>query len=96
MARRLRAGHQTGDFRAAFERGIDQALRRQFLDRLAIARKMFGLPPHRRLPGDAEPGEILVYGGLEFGPAARSIDVLDAQQQAPPAARARSKLSSAE
>ena len=42
---------------------------------------MLGLPPHRRLPGNAEPGEIFVDRGLEFRPAARRVDILDAQQE---------------
>ena len=49
---------------------------------------MLGLPPHRLLPGDAEPGEVLVDRRLVFRPAARRVDVLDAQQQ-PPAGGAR-------
>src|SRR5947207_14847069 len=46
---------------------------------------MRGLPPHRPLPGDAEPGEILIDRGLEFRPAAGRVDVLDPKQE--PAAR---------
>src|SRR5262249_54014041 len=40
-------------------------------------------PPHRLLPGDAEPGEVLVDRLLVFAPAARGVDVLDAQQKPP-------------
>src|SRR5882757_4538811 len=47
---------------------------------------MLGLPPHRRFPANPEPGEILVDRGLEFRPAARRIDILDAQQEAATAA----------
>jgi hypothetical protein len=39
------------------------------------------LPPHRRLPGDAEPGEVLVDRGLEFRSAPRRVDIFDPQQK---------------
>src|ERR1700709_1644850 len=42
---------------------------------------MLRLPPHRRFPGEAKPGEILVDRDLEFRPAARDVDILDAQQE---------------
>jgi hypothetical protein len=48
---------------------------------MAVFGQMVGLPPHRRLPGDAEPGEIFIDGGLEFRPAADGVDVLDAEQK---------------
>ena len=44
---------------------------------------MPGLAPHRLFPRDAEPGEVFVDRRLEFRPAARRVDVLDAQQEAP-------------
>jgi hypothetical protein len=49
---------------------------------------MLGLPPHRLLPGDFKPIQILIDRGLEFRPATRRVDVLDAEQQ-PPAGGAR-------
>src|SRR6266581_130428 len=42
---------------------------------------MRGLPPHRLLPDDPEPGQILVDRSLEFRPAAARIDVLDPEQE---------------
>ena len=56
---------------------------RSLCQRRAIVVEMLGLPPHRLLPVDAEPGEVLVDRRLELRPAARRVDVLDAQQQAP-------------
>ncbi len=44
---------------------------------------MLRLAPHRRFPGQAQPGEILIDRGLELRPAARRVDILDAQQEAP-------------
>jgi len=44
---------------------------------------MLALPPHRLLPGDAEPAEILVDRRLVVRPATGRVDVLDAQQQPP-------------
>src|SRR5262249_25125741 len=49
---------------------------------------MVRLPPHRRFPGKAEPGEVFIDRSLVFRPAARRIDILDAQQK-PSAALAR-------
>ena len=49
---------------------------------------MRALAPHRLLPGDAEPGQVVVDRLLVVRPAARRVDVLDAQQE-PPAGRAR-------
>jgi hypothetical protein len=43
---------------------------------------MFRLAPHRGLERDTEPRQILPHRRLEFRPAARRVDVLDAQQQA--------------
>jgi hypothetical protein len=42
---------------------------------------VFGLPPHRRFPGQAEPFEVFKYRSLEFRPAPRRVDVLDAEQK---------------
>src|SRR5216683_674953 len=42
---------------------------------------MLGLPAHRLLPLQIEPGEVLIDRGLVFRPAARGVDVLDPQQQ---------------
>ena len=43
---------------------------------------MIRLPARRHFEIDAEPGEILDNRPLEFRPAARLVDILDAQQQA--------------
>ncbi len=56
---RLALRHQRGDLGAAFETRIDQALGCEFFERRAIIREMPGLPPHRRLPREAEPAEVL-------------------------------------
>src|SRR5438874_5489817 len=42
---------------------------------------MLRLPTHRRLPGNAEPGEVFIDRSLIFRPAARRVDILDAQQE---------------
>ena len=76
------------DLGAALEARIDRALRLQLRQRRAVCVEMLGLAPHRLFPRDAEPGEVLVDRRLEFRPAARRVDVLDAQQEAP-AGRAR-------
>ena len=58
----------------------------QPIDRLPVKLKMLGLPAHRLLPFDAEPGEVVIDRGLEFRPAAGLVDILDAQQEHPAAA----------
>src|ERR1041384_8526146 len=47
-----------------------------------------GVDQRLPLPGDSEPGKVLVDRLFKFRPAARRIDVFDAQQEAP-AERAR-------
>src|SRR5262249_9199422 len=61
---------------------IDQALRFEPRQCRAVLFEMLALAAHRRLPYEAEPGEILEDRRLEFGAAARAVDILDAQQQA--------------
>ena len=85
---RLALGDQPRDLGAALEARIDEALRVELRERLAVGVEMPGLAPHRLFPGDAEPGEVFQDRRLVFGPAARRVDILDAQQQAP-ARRAR-------
>ena len=63
-------------------------MRVELRERGAVVVEMLGLPPHRLLPFEAEPGEVFVDRRLELRPAARRVDVLDAQQQ-PAAGRAR-------
>ncbi len=46
---------------------------------------MVGLAPHRFLPFELEPGEIVEDRGFELRPATSPVDVLDPQQK--PAAR---------
>src|SRR5712691_1414673 len=84
----LAFGYESRDFHPALEARIDQALRLEPLERPAIGFEMLRLAPHVGFPSHAEPGEILVDRRFEPWPAARPVDVLDAQQQ-PPAGRAR-------
>ena len=44
---------------------------------------MLRLAAHRFFPGNAQPMQIFEDRALEFGAAARAVDVLDAQQEAP-------------
>jgi hypothetical protein len=52
---------------------------------------MLGLPPDRRRPRQAQPGQVFENGRLEFGAAAGGIDVLDAQDEAAASCRVRSR-----
>lgn len=54
----------------------------QAIKRSAVVREVLGLASHRRFPTQAQPGEVFVDRGFVVGPAARAIDVLDAQQEA--------------
>ena len=62
---------------------IDQTLPAQALEGLLIDRTTLALPDRRLVGGEAEPREILEDRVLEVTPAALSIVVLDAQQNAP-------------
>ena len=72
---------QARNLGAALETRVDQTLRHQCFERIAVVGEMFGLPAHRGFPGDAEPGKVLIHRLLEFFPAPRRVDILDAQQE---------------
>jgi hypothetical protein len=40
-----------------------------------------GLAADGGLPAQAKPGQVLIDGGLELGPATGAIDILDAQDE---------------
>src|SRR5216684_4006052 len=80
---RLLQRYQSRDLGTALETRINQALGDEFIDRIAIFRKVFRLPPHRLLPPDAEPAEVFINRGLEFRLAAGGVDILDAKQKSP-------------
>ena len=75
--------NKTGDLRPAFERRIDQAVTLKLRQRRAITVEVFRLPQYRLFPRNAEPGEVFIDRGFIFRAAARSVDILDAQQHAP-------------
>src|SRR4051812_27358516 len=83
VAARLALGDKPRDVGTAFETGIDERLRFQLANGRAISLELVGLAPHRFFPCDPEPRQILVDRLLEFRPASRRIDVLDAQQESP-------------
>src|SRR5690606_33918861 len=67
---------------AGAEARIEQALRRESVERRAIVIEMLGLAPDRHRPVEAEPGEIVEQRRLEGRTRAAEVDVLDAQQEA--------------
>jgi hypothetical protein len=75
--------YQSRNLGAALETRINQALGDESIDRIAIFRKVFRLPPHRLLPPDAEPAEVFINRGFEFRLAAGGVDILDAKQKSP-------------
>src|SRR5205823_10908022 len=84
----LALGHEPRNFCSALEARIDQASGLELIERRTIGLELFRLAPHPSFPSHAEPAEILEDRRLELRPAARRVDVLDAQQQ-PRARRAR-------
>ena len=70
------------DAPARAEAGIEEPPRRKPGGGRPVVVEMLRLAPHRPLPGQAEPGEVLVEGPLELGAAARDVDILDPQQEA--------------
>jgi DNA-3-methyladenine glycosylase II len=70
------------DLRARAETRIDEALALEPRQGGGVVIEMLGLAAHRPLPVEAEPGEVFVDGGLELGPRACAVDILDAQQEA--------------
>src|SRR5262249_40216362 len=80
-ARLLTRGDEARDLAAALEARIDQPHVGQSIERLLIRSEMLGLAPHRRFPREPEPRQVLIDRRLMLRAAARSVDVLDAQQQ---------------
>src|SRR5262249_51457215 len=72
-----RAADVIEHFAAGLEAAVDEALVCELVERGMIVGEMLGLAPHRRLPLEAEPGQVLVDRRLELRPAAAEIDVLD-------------------
>ena len=73
--------HPFGCFRAAQKGRIDQIKLAQFGQRRLVIGKVPGLTTNRTGPFKAEPGEILKYRRLEFGPRPCKIDILEPQQE---------------
>ncbi len=86
--RGMRRAHGLLDILARFEAAIDQPAPPQMLQQRFIFGHVLRLHPHRLLPADAQPGEILENPLHEMRPAARLVDILDAQDE-PPARRLR-------
>ena len=70
------------DLGAGAEAGVEHALLTQGLQGIGVVRHVLGLAAYRPVPVDAQPGEVLEDRLLEGRPAARTVDVLDAQQEA--------------
>ena len=75
--------HRGGDRLARAEAWEDEAARLELVEASRVFDEVLRLPPHRFLPAQAEPGEVVIDRLLELGAAAGRVDVLDAQQEAP-------------
>ncbi len=73
-------GDGAADFRSRAEARVDEALPTEFVEMRAVKLAMLRLAAHRALPRQPEPFEVLEDRRLEFRPAARRVDILDAQQ----------------
>ncbi len=67
---------------AGTETGVDEAQRIEPIESRRVVGHMVRLAPHRLLPGEAQPRQILEDGGLIGCAAAGAVDILDAQQKA--------------
>src|SRR5499427_3342103 len=82
----LALGDQARDLAAALEARIDKSLKPR--ERRAVIVEMRALAAHGLLPCDAEPRQVFIDRRFVLRPAARRVDILDAQQE-PAAGRAR-------
>src|SRR5262245_66316352 len=82
----LALGDEARDLAAALEARIDKSLKPR--ERRAVIVEMRALAAHGLLPGDAEPRQVFIDRRFVLRPAARRVDILDAQQE-PAAGRAR-------
>src|SRR4029079_2658372 len=80
---RFTCGNQAYNLGAGFEARKNQAHYLEFGKGSAVVLIVLGLPTHSRSPLEPEPRQIFIDRGLIFRPAARRIDILDPQQQAP-------------
>jgi DNA-3-methyladenine glycosylase II len=70
------------DLAAAFEARIEHAQPVEFRQRGAISVEMRALAPHRLLPAQAKPRQILADGVFILRTATRGVDIFQAQQEA--------------
>src|SRR5262249_42758372 len=73
--------HHRGNLRPRLERWINEALALEPHESCAIVGEVLALAPDRLLPGNAEPGKVLVDRLLIGRPAAYGIDILDAEEK---------------
>jgi hypothetical protein len=71
------------DLATGLEAAVDQAIASQPLQRGGVVGQVFRLAPDRGLPIEPEPGQVFVDRGLERGPAALGVDILDPENEAP-------------
>ena len=79
----MRRAERGGDVGAGAEAGIDQPVGAQPFECVGISGASGRLDERLAIPDQAEPAQILFDGGDELGPAARRVEILDPQQEAP-------------
>jgi hypothetical protein len=77
----LRRGEGGADLGAGAAAGVGEAEGGEPGEGSGVAGEVVGLAQDRLGPGEAEPGEVLVDGGLVGGAAASAVDVLDAEEE---------------
>ena len=70
-----------GDGAAGAAAGIEQPARRQPVRGGEIGRAVLGLPPHRPVPTDPEPAQVLEEARLVLRAAAGAVGVLDSDEE---------------
>ena len=78
----LRGAQCGGDVAAGAGARVEEVALPERVQRGAVGWHPFELADHRPVPGQAEPGEVLIDQILPFRPRAALVDIIDAQQEA--------------
>src|SRR5438067_2487044 len=77
----MRRFERCGDVGTRAEAGIDEPLRPQLLERFGVNGAAMRLNEQWLIPLEPQPDQVLIDAVDELGPAARWVEILDAQQE---------------
>jgi hypothetical protein len=83
VGRRDRIGDLAGEVSAGAEAAVKQTELVKPIEGGAMFIQVLGLAAHRSRPLESKPAEVLLDRDLPFRPAARDVDILDAEQESP-------------